>query len=229
MQQPQQCVAIIRHGIAKASRQSASQPELHPEQPAHPPHGIAERPERHDMHPCAKRKPPTDHGIARASHLCGCPNPTRWYRRSVPTVAQICMARLFHTTNASRQQPNRKWRRAIKPPGTPVPNGCPDRRQPARDNLAHPTHGIAEASHDPDSNPRVSRMVSQKRPKGSVNPRVHVPWCRRSVPRSTEATSVPPGVRHLAAPRSVGPRCRPRKNSAHQYCRPVNFAKVSCC
>ena len=77
----------IDHGNTNASRQSAPQPELYPEQPAHPPHGIAERPERHDMHPCAKRKLPTDHGIARASHLCGCPNRTRWYRRSVPTVA----------------------------------------------------------------------------------------------------------------------------------------------
>ena len=45
---------------------------------------------------------------------------------------------------------------------------------PTRSCPRYPTHGIAEASHDPDSNPRVSRMVSQKRPKGSVNPRVHV-------------------------------------------------------
>ena len=35
------------HGITVASRQSATQPDLDCEQPAHPPHGVAERPKRH--------------------------------------------------------------------------------------------------------------------------------------------------------------------------------------
>ena len=43
----------------------------------------------------------------------------------------------------------------------------------------------AYQTRDPDSNLRVPRMVSQKRPKGSASPRAHVvslthrPWCRR--------------------------------------------------
>ena len=94
-------------------------------------------------------------------------------------------------------------------PERPRPKSdCPDRRQPARDNLAYPSHGIAKTSrairparstayqpHD-----TVSRMVSQKRPKGLANSRTYDvsptrrPRCHRSVPRSTEAASVPSGV-----------------------------------
>ena len=47
------------HGITEAS--------LTYEQPAHPPHGIAERPDGPDLHPCAKRIPTQTDGIVEAS------------------------------------------------------------------------------------------------------------------------------------------------------------------
>ena len=146
--------------------------------------------------------------------------PTAWYRkasRAIPSYTRmqdICPPTNHGFAGASR-------------PSATQPDL--DHEQPA-----HPPHGIAERPErfrpapvcKTQANPQT--MVSQKRPKGSANPRARVviqtqrPWCRRSVPRSTLATSVPPvinlgfpvthnkdgpswSVRLLAAPRSVGP------------------------
>ena len=115
-----------------------------------------------------------------------------WYRRSVPSM-QLPQT---DTTDgiADTSQP---WQ--PKPanhdfftqptqvsPERPRPKSdCPDRRQPARDNLAYPSH-----------NSRFDTLPS---------------W----------------NVRHLAAPRSVGPTLSTKNNSARQFNRPVNFTNVS--
>ena len=195
----------LRHGIAEASQQSAAQTAWH-ELLSQPTQVTSERPRP------LWYKLPTDHGIARASHLCGCPNPTRmvspWRRQ--PWQPKSAWQRLFHTTNA--QRPNRSGAEQSNLRAHPSRTVAPTvGNLPAITSRTQP-HGFAEASHDPRQQPTCL-------PHG-------VAWSVLDGDRGHFSPSW--SVRRLAAPRSVGPRCRPRKNSAHQYCRPVNFAKVSC-
>ena len=152
----------------------------------------------------------------RTAHLCQPQADQRRYRRSVPNVPDQPDACDYQSHGPSPEVPkSTKWCREPNPPGTSRPERLPrpsaTQPEPARDNLAHPSHGspkrpersdqpvvCAYPARDPDSNPRAPRMVSQKRPKGSANPRAHVvsqtqrPWCRRSVPQSTKWADLSP-------------------------------------
>ena len=107
--------------------------------------------------------------------------------QSVPTVQQT------HQCVAANRSP-------ITPTQTDQPNRKVSSKRPERTDQP-----VASAyqTHDPDSNPRAPRMVSQNRPKGSASPRAHVvsqtqrPWCRRCVARSTGA---PQSLLECAAP-----------------------------
>ena len=108
-------------------------------------------------------------------------NHRQWCRPSVPSEQLSHSDPSDGIAEASQPwQPDLAWHDCFTQPTQVSPerprpkSDCPDRRQPARDNLAHPSHGIAETSrairparsmaYQPHNT--VPRMVSQKRPKG---------------------------------------------------------------
>ena len=172
-----------------------------------PPHGIAKRPERYRLHPYAR-------------HL---PSHRPWYRRSVPTV----------------QQPHQSVA-ANRPPSTPTQTDgiavasrpSATKPEPARENHAHPPHGIAEASRAKPSQPTCAclqphpqTMVSPERPevdRSHLSPTLECAAPRRSSQWDHQQHLGPSwSVRHLAAPHSVGPAVSVRSNSAHQCVAPA--------
>ena len=110
------------------------------------------------------------------------------------------------------------------PPGTSRPERLPrpsaTQPAPARDNLAHPSHGVAEASRDRP----IHERMSLARPKDHGVARAS----RDPTVVGSNNTLVPPGVCGTWPLLAVwDPRCRPTNNSAHQICRPVNYANGS--